>query len=500
MRIFRDHWTAPLFMKVCYVTSECVPFAKTGGLADVSGALPPALAELGCEVKLFMPLYGSIPVQEHGFVFAQDLRDLPVRIGGRTVHVNVWYGTLPDSDVEVYLVDHPPLYHRGSLYTDDPDEDERFLVLQHAAFAIMQRYAWAPDVIHANDWQAGLMPVFLRSSYGWDSLFSGTASLLSIHNIGYQGLFGAHSVHRAGLADDLFRDGGPLSHNGAFSFLKAGLLYADTVSTVSETYAHEIQSERHGAGLDAVLRTRGPDLFGIRNGIDTTAWNPATDPLIAQNYTAATLDGKRPNKIALLERFGLPFDPEMPVLGVISRLTGQKGFDLLQPVLGPLMQEERVQLVVLGSGDRTIEEFFGWAQRAFPERVGVYIGYSDPLAHQIEAGADAFLMPSHYEPCGLNQMYSLAYGTVPIVHRTGGLADTVHDWHEMGGHGNGFSFWDATPHALHTTIRRALSLWRTPAAWREVQRRGMEADYSWSGSAEKYLDLYWRSVHRHRGV
>jgi len=486
-------------MKVCFVTSECVPFAKTGGLADVSGALPVALAELGCEVKLFMPLYGSIPVIDHGFVFASDLRDLAIPLGDRRVTVNVWYGRLPDSQVEVYLVDHPHFFHRGGLYTDDPDEDERFLVLQHAAFAVMQRYAWAPDVIHANDWQAGLMPVLLRKTYGWDGLFSGTASLLSIHNIGYQGLFSPHSVHKAGLPYDLFLNGGPLGHHGAFSFLKSGILFANTVSTVSETYAHEIQSERHGAGLDGALRYRGADLFGIRNGIDTAIWNPATDPHIARNYTARTLDDKQVNKQALLERFALPYDPAVPVLGIISRLTGQKGFDLLQPILGPLLQEEAVQLVVLGSGEKPLEDFFNWAQRAFPERVGVYIGYSEPLAHQIEAGADAFLMPSHYEPCGLNQMYSLAYGTVPIVHRTGGLADTVHDWHEMGGHGNGFSFWDPTPHALQTTIRRALSLYRTPAAWRDMQIRGMAGDFSWQGSAEKYLDLYWRSVHRHRG-
>lgn len=487
-------------MKVCFVTSECVPFAKTGGLADVSGALPPALGELDCEIKLFMPLYGSISVQDHGFVPASELQNLSVTVGRRKVRVNVWYGKLPGSDVETYLVDSPHYYHRGGLYTNDPDEDERFLVLQHAAFAVMQRYAWAPDVIHANDWQGGLMPVFLRESYSWDSLFTSTASILSIHNIGYQGLFGPSAIEKTGLSNKLFQDGGPLNHNGALSFLKPGILYADAVSTVSETYAHEIQSEQHGAGLDAALRYRGSDLYGIRNGIDTQAWNPATDPHIARNFTASTLDDKLPNKAALLEKYGLPFSQEVPVLGIISRLTGQKGFDLLQPILGPLMEEERIQLVVLGSGDRQLEEFFNWAQRTFPDRVGVYIGYNDPLAHQIEAGADAFLMPSHYEPCGLNQMYSHAYGTVPIVRRTGGLADTVHDWHEMGGHGNGFSFWDPTPHALHTTIRRALSLWKTPAAWREVQLRGMAADYSWASSAEKYLDLYWRSVHRHRGI
>lgn len=486
-------------MNVCFVTSECVPFAKTGGLADVSGALPVALAELGCKVKVFLPLFDSIHVLKYGFVHATDLRDCHAVVGGRPVPFSVWYGKLPGTDVEVYLVDQPHYYHRGRLYTNDSDEDERFLLLQHAAFQVMQRYAWAPDVIHANDWQAALMPVFLRQTYQWDGLFRSTASFLSIHNIGYQGLFGPHSVTKAGLPADLFHRG-ILEHGGAFSFLKSGLLYADTIATVSETYAHEIQSPAHGAGLDGVLRLRGSDLFGIRNGIDTAVWNPSTDPHIAANFSAADLSGKAACKKDLVEAFGLPYDPDVPVFGIVSRFTGQKGFDLLQPILGPLMHQHRLQLVVLGSGDRSLEDFFEWAKHAFPERVGTYIGYNDALAHRIEAGSDLFLMPSHYEPCGLNQMYSLAYGTIPVVHRTGGLADTVHDWHEMGGHGNGFSFHDGTAHALYTTIQRALALWPNREAWRAMQLRGMTADFSWEGSAEKYLDLYWRSVHKVRGA
>ena len=486
-------------MKVCFVTSECVPFAKTGGLADVSGALPVALAELGCQVKVFMPLYSSIKVADYGFVFATDLRDIHIPIGNRTITFNTWYGKLPGSDVEVYLVDQPHYYHRSGLYTNDRDEDERFLLLQHAAFHIMQRYSWSPDVIHANDWQAALMPVFLRKTYHWDGLFRSTASLLSIHNIGYQGLFAPGSAWKAGLSENDFRSGA-YEHGGAFSFMKSGLLFADTISTVSETYAHEIQTKKHGAGLDGVLRSRGSDLYGIRNGIDTHVWNPATDPHIAANFTPDDLAGKAICKKDLLEAFELPYDPAVPVFGIVSRFTGQKGFDLLQPILGPLLQQEQMQLVVLGSGDRSLEDFFEWARHAFPERVGAFIGYNDQLAHRIEAGADCFLMPSHYEPCGLNQMYSLAYGTIPIVHRTGGLADTVHDWHELGGHGNGFSFYDGTAHALYTTIKRALALWPDRSAWKAMQQRGLTADYSWESSAEKYLDLYWRTVHKVRGV
>lgn len=487
-------------MRVAFCTSEAVPFAKTGGLADVSGALPPALAELDCAIKLFMPLYDSIQVEEYGFVFSEELYELPVPLSGGHQPVNVFYGKIPDSEVEVHLVDCPRFYHRGSLYTNHADEDERFILLQQAAFQIMQRYAWSPDILHCNDWQTALMPVLLRKTYGWDSLFRDTASVLSIHNIGYQGLFRAGSIYKAGLPRDEFRPGGAFELNGAFSFLKAGISYADIVSTVSETYAHEIQTPAFGAGLDGVLRERGGDLYGILNGIDNEVWNPARDPHIPANYDVGSLDEKVRNKKALLKEFGLPFDAEVPVFGIISRLTGQKGFDLLQPILEPLLRDHRLQLVVLGSGEIHLEDFFNWARAAFPQNVGFFAGYNDKLAHRIEAGADCFLMPSHYEPCGLNQMYSLAYGTVPVVHRTGGLADTVHDWHEMGGHGNGFSFYDAQPFALFTTIKRAIALFGNQKAWREMQVRGMSRDHSWKGSAEKYLDLYWRAIHKHRGV
>jgi len=486
-------------MKVCFASSECVPYAKTGGLADVSGALPKALAELGCEVKVFMPLYGSIRTLDYGLTQCEDLGEIPVGIGDHTHHFQAWYGHLPDSDAEVYFIDCPHYYHRPTIYTGGPDEDERYIFFQHAVFNIMQRYNWAPDLLHCNDWQTGLMPVFLHKTYQWDQLFAHTASLFTIHNIGYQGRFHPSSLYNAGLGQDLFYPGGPTELHGAFSFMKGGLSFADTLSTVSETYAHEIQTPEFGSDLDGLLRARGNDLFGIVNGIDSAVWNPAVDPHITQNYDADSLDKKAENKRALVERFGLAYDENLPTLGIVSRLTSQKGFDLFQPIFHQLMQHTPFQLIALGSGEKHLEDFLNQAHAQYQDRVGVYIGYNDELSHQIEAGCDMFLMPSHFEPCGLNQMYSLAYGTIPIVRSTGGLADTVHDFHEIGGEGNGFSFYDATPYALYTTILRAFALFHDRATWRTVQRRGMTTDFSWHRAAQRYLDLYWRTVHKRRG-
>ena len=486
-------------MRVAFATSECVPYVKTGGLADVSGALPKALARLGCEVKVFLPLYGSINTEEHGLIFAEELRDIPVQIGDKTVTFNTWYGHLPNSPVEVYFIDCPMYYHRKYVYTADPDEDERFILLQHAVFQIVQRYAWAPDVMHVNDWPTALIPVYLRKNYSWDRLFDGTASLLTIHNIGYQGRFPPSSLYKAGLEPELFYPMGPYELEGTFSFLKAGLVFADLLNTVSPTYAREIQTPEYGAGLDGILRARSSDLFGILNGIDTEVWNPSTDPFIAVNYDVHTLERKVKNKRILLEEMRLPFDENVPVIGIIARFTYQKGLDLLKPILGQLLAERPMQWVVLGSGENDLEDFFSWAARTFPDRVSAYIGYNEPLAHRIEAGADLFLMPSRYEPCGLNQMYSLNYGTVPIVRKTGGLADTVFDYHEYHEQGNGFSFVDPTPYALYVTIHRALDLFPLRDTWREIQKRGMVMDFSWDRSAREYLALYRRGIARRRG-
>ncbi|MFV1981101.1 MAG: glycogen synthase, partial [Rhodothermia bacterium] len=316
-------------MNICFATSECVPYAKTGGLADVAGSLPIALDRLGHQVKLFMPLYQSINTMEHHLVHAADLGNITVQIGNKRVAFFTWYGKLGDSDVEVYLIDCPTYFHRPGLYTSDRDEDERFILLQHAAFKIMQRYGWSPDVIHCNDWHTALMPALLRESYSWDKLFGNTGSVLTIHNIGYQGRFHEGSAYAAGLRVPV--------QSGSFSFLRTGLLYADAITTVSETYAREIQTSSFGAGLDPILASRNADVFGIVNGIDVDAWNPKTDPFIAKHYTSRSLGRKLENKKSLLEDMGLPFDPDVPVIGIVSRFTSQKGLELLEPILWDLV-------------------------------------------------------------------------------------------------------------------------------------------------------------------
>ncbi len=485
-------------MNICFATSECVPFVKTGGLADVSGALPKALTELGCNVKIFLPLYKSIPTMKHGLIYASDIENISIQVGLQQHSFNTWYGKLPNSDVEVYLVDCPHYFHRATTYTSDHDEDERFIFFQHAVMRIMQRYNWSPDVVHCNDWQTSLMPPLLRLEYNWDRLFDNTASILSIHNIAFQGRTSPLSILKAGLPDDQFYPMGPFELHGAFSFMKAGAVYADALSTVSPTYAHEIQTPEFGEGLDGVLKSRNQDLWGILNGIDPEEWSPSNDIHIAKNYTFKTIENKQVNKKVILEEMGLPYREETPVIGIVSRLTGQKGFQLLQPILADILSKHDVQFVVLGSGDKTYEDFFNWAHATWPDRVGIYVGYNNGLAHKIEAGCDMFLMPSAYEPCGLNQMYSLNYGTVPIVHKTGGLADTVLDFHEFQGDGNGFSFFEFAPHVLRDTIERALLTFQDKATWLTVMEQGMKQDFSWQASAVKYLELYEHALKNRR--
>lgn len=478
-------------MRIAFATSECVPFAKTGGLADVSGALPAALAAEGGEVKVFMPLYGSINTVNHGLTFARELYDIPVQIGGETVYYHVWYKKTGDG-VEHYFIDCPRYYHRASIYTNDPDEDKRYILLQNAVFQILQRFNWAPDIIHGNDWQTALLPVYLREKYSWDSLFWKTASVLSIHNLEYQGTFAKESIYHAGLYYDKYYPLGPYEFHNTFSFLKAGLVYADAITTVSETYAHEIQTPEYGARLDGVLRTRHDDFYGILNGIDPNEWSPAVDKFIPQHYEFETFAEKSKNKKALLDYFGLPLRDNVPVIGMISRLTAQKGFEVISQVF-PELAQMPVQFVFLGSGEQKYVDFLAWATLTYPDRVAAYSGFNNALAHLITAGSDMYLMPSRYEPCGLNQMYSLNYGTVPIVRKTGGLADTVRDYHEHNEAGNGFSFWDYTPYALFTSIQRALALFYQKEGWLEVVKRGMSEDFSWQKSARKYMEVYQKA-------
>lgn len=483
-------------MKVCFATSECVPFVKTGGLADVSGALPAALAAENCEVKVFLPLYDSIRVLDHDLAFAHEFHNTQMRVGWKTVTVNVWYKR-EASGVEYYFIDCPHYYHRGRIYTNDADEGERFILLQDAAFLIMQRFHWAPDIVHSNDWQTALMPVFLREKYGWDNLFRHTASVLSIHNVGYQGRFSKDLLAYAGLSSDKYYLGGPYEFYDSFSFLKSGLIYADMITTVSPTYAQEIQTAEYGAGMENVLRFRARDLVGILNGIDTQEWSPARDRFIAAHYDEHDLTPKLKNKRELLAHANLPFDENVPAFGMITRLTEQKGLELVSAAFEVIMQWP-IQLLILGSGAQKYEDFLRWAAHTHPAKVAVYTGFNNELAHWITAGCDMYLMPSRYEPCGLNQMYSLNYGTVPIVRRTGGLADTVHDYYEYNGQGNGFSFHDFSAYALWTSMQRALQLFPQKETWQEIMRRGMREDFSWNHSARRYLEVYEMARNKRR--
>jgi starch synthase len=484
-------------MNIAIASSEVAPFAKTGGLADVTGALPKALQLLGHNVKVFMPKYSSVDEARYDLHYEYTIGEMLVRVGGVPWEVHVQRSPLPDSHVEVYFIDCPHFFHRATMYTNDRDEGERFVLFSKAVIETLQRLQWTPDVIHCNDWQTALIPILIKDNYRWDGMFDGTATLLSIHNIGYQGLFDRSLLAAAELRTDLFYPGGPLEFNSALSFLKAGILFADTITTVSETYAREILTPEYGAGMENILRTRSYDLFGVLNGIDDDVWNPETDTHIPHHYSALTLEAKQKNKQFLLNSTGLAYQADLPVIGIISRLVPQKGFDLVADAIQDLMAMD-AQWVVLGSGEERYVDLFRSLAHALPEKVWAYIGFNNELAHLIEAAADMFLMPSRYEPCGLNQMYSLRYGTVPIVRKTGGLADTVQDWHEFDAKGmdigNGFSFNDSSGYAVSTSVARALDLFTNKPLWRKIQVNGMQRDFSWKSSARKYVALYERAT------
>ncbi|MBL8786229.1 MAG: glycogen synthase [Deltaproteobacteria bacterium] len=485
-------------MNVLVVTSEAAPFAKTGGLGDVLGALPRYLRKLGHDVRVFLPFYSSIDTKKGTFSPVGD--PFPIVLGPHRYVVRI---VTVDTHPGTFFVHCPELYARGSLYTNDLDEHRRFLVLGWAALIAAQHMRFAPDVLHCNDWQCGLLPLTLKVAFGWDRLFANTKTLLSIHNLNYQGVFPASTIGDTNLASSahLFhQDQLHHPHGGRINYMLHGLLYAGIVSTVSPTYAREIQSEEHGAGLDPFLRARRSTVVGILNGVDYDEWSPEKDTLIPHRYSAADLSGKALDKEALVTALGLPYVPGVPVLGIVSRMASQKGFDLLGPILGNLLVKWGFQLAVLGSGESRLEQMFEGFRRRFPKQVGFYRGFSNPLAHLIEAGSDIFLMPSRYEPCGLNQMYSLRYGTVPIVHRTGGLADTVRPWNPYAANdamdprraGNGFVFDHHDSRGLEWAIEMALGTFKHRPSWDRLVQNGMAEDFSWERQAALYVDLYQR--------
>ncbi len=479
-------------LRICLASAEVSPFAKTGGLGDVTGALARYLWKAGQDVRLFFPFYSSIDTGPHDIGPVDFIRHLGIRLGRRTFEFSAFCTTLPRTELQVYLVHCPELYHRRGLYADDGDEHLRFAMLGRAALECCQRMGWAPDVVHCNDWHTALMPLDLKTHYAWDKLFARSRTVLTLHNVGYQGVFGAGVVDDldfAAHASLLFQD--DLSAD-RLNFLKTGILYADVLTTVSPTHAHEIQTEQYGMGLDDLLRRRHDHLVGILNGVDYEEWDPAIDPHLPFHYTADDLDGKEQNKRALLQDLSLRYAPGVPALGIVSRLTGQKGIDLYYEVLPPLLRHRDVRLVALGSGEPRYEEFFAALQREFPGKACFYRGFHNPLAHRIEAGCDLFLMPSLYEPCGLNQMYSQRYGTVPVVRKTGGLADAVDPWDPTTGRGTGFLFDHYTPDGLAWAIARALETYNNPDHWRRLIANGMSRDFSWERQTERYVDLYRR--------
>ena len=460
------------------ITSEATPFAKTGGLADVLGALPPALAKLGEEVAVVMPRYSSVPL--NGSTRIADGMRISVGPNVFTVAID----QVEREGVRYLFVDCPPLYARPGIYSEDGvayvDNHIRFALLNEAALEI-GRSIFKPDIFHAHDWPGGLLAPYLRENYGSDPDFASAKSIITIHNLGYQGNFPAASISDLGLSPALFHPGG-LEFWGELSFLKAGIVWSDAITTVSPTYAREIQTPEYGAGLDGVLRDRAAKITGILNGVDYAEWSPETDPHLRYRYSAEDFAGKRLAKRALLEEVGLPVNETRPLIGVVSRLAGQKGFDLVEEIV-PELAEMDFAMTVLGTGEAPIEEMFRAMAEDYPEKFAVQIGYDNGLAHRIEAGADMFLMPSRYEPCGLSQMYSLRYGTVPIVRATGGLEDTVDEL-------TGFKFTEYTPEALLAAIREALVAWSDRPGWVERMRRGMAKDFSWDAAAVQYQSLY----------
>jgi starch synthase len=480
--------------RICHVSSEITPFAKTGGLADVAAGLGRYLAGAGHDVRLFLPLYRRIREGDYELTPSAELQDIEISFGGRPYQFSVLTTPLPDPVGEtpalVYLVDCPALFDRADIYTDEGDEHIRFAMLTRAAIESCQRMQWGPDVFHCNDWHTGLLPLYLRTRYAWDSVFAGSSTLMTIHNIGYQGYYPAEALEDLDLmAQRRHLDQDELNR-GVFSFLRTGLRHADALATVSRTYAQEIQTPEFGMGMEGLLRHRSDALTGIVNGVDYGDWDPAKDPLIDFTYSPGDLGGKAKTKQALLEEFGLTYDERVPALGIVSRLTAQKGLGLLREILPVLLRRHDVRLLVLGSGEPELERYFQWLRNAYPERVGFYRGYNNELAHRIEAGADMFLMPSRYEPCGLNQMYSLKYGTAPIVRRTGGLADTVEDFDPASGQGTGFVFENFEGQALLDAVTQALQVWAVPKAWSRLVQNGMARDFSWERQGREYESLY----------
>ncbi len=486
----------PQGQRILCVSAECTPLAQSGGLGDAVAGLAKALRKRGNDVRIVMPLYGYLDRAKYGIVYQ---RSCCVHFGhGEEIWVGIHEAKL-DGEVPIWFIDYERFFGRPNLY-GDPDDAYRFGLLSKAALQICKDLNFIPSVVHVHDWMSSMAAVFLKT---WDRILSPlstTASVLTIHNIGYQGKFDSSVLRFYGLDGEYLRPD-RFEDFGGVNLLKAGIQYADAVTTVSPTYAREVRQPLGGMGLAPYLNNRADHLFGILNGVDTTVWNPETDRFIPARYSRGDLAGKAACKRALQERFGLELNPKLPIFAMVSRFAPQKGFDLLRGALPEALRNMHLQVVALGAGDPVTEDFFRWLASAYPGRANAHIGFVPELAHLIEAGSDFFLMPSYYEPCGLNQMYSSLYGTLPVVRATGGLDDTVENYNEAAGTGTGFKFWDISDRALYYTMGWAVSTWYDrPHHYRALQQQGMARDFSWDASAREYEKVYAHAMaHRISG-
>ena len=479
---------------ICLLASEVEPLSKTGGLADVAGALTRYLHRAGHDVRLFTPGYDFIDRAACAAEPVAGLTQVPLTVGARTYRFSILRAALPDGAF-AYLIDCPPLYARGRLYTSDPDEHVRFLVLTRAALIACQLLGFAPQIVHCNDWHTAFAPLYLRTLYADQPLFARSRTVLTIHNIGYQGIFSAAQVSDLTLPPTAQRLLYPPDlAAGNINALRHGILYADTITTVSPTHAREICTDEYGMGLQDTLRVRAAegDVAGILNGVDYDEWDPRRDRYLPLHFDADTLEVKGQLKRQFLARRRLAAAPTLPLVGIVSRLAVQKGIDLMFDAVPRVLSARPWSFAVLGSGEPLYEQFFTDLERRFSGRVSYHRGYDEELAHWIEAASDMFLMPSRYEPCGLNQMYSLRYGTAPIVRRTGGLADSVEHYDPTSGRGTGVVFSDFDSPALEWALNTALDLYALPEHWTRMTRNGMQRDFSWQHQGAEYIELYRR--------
>jgi starch synthase len=480
-------------MKIFLACAELAPLAKTGGLADVTAALSAYFVSAGQDIRVLMPFYASLDLAGLEIEIVPELQEMELQLGDRLFKYWIVKAGSDGPGPDIYLLQCPELFGGDELYSG-PDEHLRFVLLSRAALEMCQNLEFSPDIFHCHDWHTALVPIYLKTLYSWDKMFSGTRSVLTIHNIGYQGVFGSELLDDMGLSGFTSLLEQADLEEGRINFLKTGVMHADLLTTVSPTYSREILEPEYGMGIEQQLRSRDGSVVGILNGVDYAEWNPETDPLIPFRYSSRDLSGKEKNKQALMEEMGLDYKFDQPLAGMITRLTYQKGIDLVQQVLPDVLSSRELSVAVLGSGESEHEQFFHWLQAEYPGRVSYYDGFNNQLAHRIEAGSDLFLMPSRYEPCGLNQMYSLRYGTVPVVRATGGLADSVQHFDATSGTGTGVSFHDYDANGLRWALHTALDLYANKHAWKKIAYNGMAKDYSWSEQGRIYVERFRRLI------